>query len=197
MTKQITTYIIGIILGWSAYAQVLAPAPAQSEPIAIMNATAHLGNGEVIENSIITFKEGKITLVADATRVRVDLKGYRLIDAAGKHAYPGVILPLTNLGLVEYEAVKASRDFSETGNLKPHVRTAYCLQYRLGVDPYHEVQWNSAGPGGSKKWSDRRYQQYHAVGRLELGGCPLSGRRWSPFELALTFLWCQMVDGRD
>ena len=124
MTKQITTYIIGIILGWSAYAQVPAPAPAQSEPIAIMNATAHLGNGEVIENAIITFKEGKIALVADATRVRVDLKGYRLIEAAGKHAYPGVILPLTNLGLVEYNAVKASRDFSETGDLKPHVRTA-------------------------------------------------------------------------
>jgi len=192
MTKQITTYIIGIILGWSAYAQVLAPAPAQSEPIAIMNATAHLGNGEVIENSIITFNEGKITLVADATRVRVDLKGFRLIDAAGKHAYPGVILPLTNLGLVEYEAVKASRDFSETGNLKPHVRTAIAYNTDSELIPtmrFNGIQLAQVAPRSGRiegtssimqldawNWEDALYQEDDGV---HLNWPSLSyGARW-------------------
>lgn len=122
--KKIFNLIIGAALAFSAQAQVPAPAPAQSEPIAIMNATAHLGNGEVIENSIITFENGKIKLVADARVVRIDLSGYKKIEASGMHAYPGLILPMTNLGLVEYEAVRASLDFSETGNLNPNVRTA-------------------------------------------------------------------------
>ena len=36
-------------------AQNPAPVGPQSEPIIIMNATAHLGNGQVIENSAIAF----------------------------------------------------------------------------------------------------------------------------------------------
>jgi hypothetical protein len=36
-----------------------------------MNATAHLGNGQVIQNSAIGFKDGKLTLVADATKIRL------------------------------------------------------------------------------------------------------------------------------
>lgn len=37
------------------------PADPQSEPVTIQGATAHLGNGKVIENSIIIFENGKIT----------------------------------------------------------------------------------------------------------------------------------------
>ncbi len=124
MTKQgliLTIALFAAIAGW---AQVPAPAPAQSEPIAIVNGTAHLGNGKVINKAIITFQEGKITSVNDAITSEIDLSKYRQIEAEGKHIYPGLILPFSKLGLVEVSAVRATRDFAETGDFKPHVRTA-------------------------------------------------------------------------
>lgn len=124
MKKQILTYIVAVLGLSMAWAQVPAPASAQTEPIAIMNGVAHIGNGQVIENSIITFEDGKIKLVADATKVRVDLTGYKQVDAKGKHIYPGLILPKTHLGLEEVQAVRATVDDSETGSINPNIRTA-------------------------------------------------------------------------
>lgn len=60
---------------------------SDEKPIALMNGVAHLGNGDVIENSVITFADGKIKLVADARLVRLDLSGYQIIDFSGKHIY--------------------------------------------------------------------------------------------------------------
>jgi hypothetical protein len=57
------------------------------KPVALMNGVAHLGNGDIIENAVITFAQGKITLVADARLVRLDLSGYEIIDVFGKHVY--------------------------------------------------------------------------------------------------------------
>ncbi|HAA19302.1 MAG TPA: amidohydrolase, partial [Cytophagales bacterium] len=105
----------------TAWAQVPQPAAPQTEPIIIMNATAHLGNGEVIENSAIAFKDGVITMVVDATTARIDMSGYQVVNAQGKHVYPGLILPVTNLGLTEVNAVRATRDFNEVGAYTPHV----------------------------------------------------------------------------
>ena len=49
-------------LGFSTLSQAQQiPAPPQSQSILILNATAHLGTGEVIENAAIGFKDGKIT----------------------------------------------------------------------------------------------------------------------------------------
>ena len=80
-----------------------------------MNATAHIGNDSVIQNSIIGLKEGKIILVADATTAKIDKAGYdEVIEATGKHVYPGIIAPNSTLGLTEIESVRATNDFSET-----------------------------------------------------------------------------------
>ncbi|MFM8488618.1 MAG: amidohydrolase, partial [Bacteroidota bacterium] len=67
-------------------------AKAQTGSILITGATAHLGTGEVIANSAISFENGKLTMVADATTVRLDrTKFSNVIDATGKHVYPGFI----------------------------------------------------------------------------------------------------------
>ena len=42
------------------------PASKQAEPITIEGATAHLGNGKVIENSLVMFREGKIIFVGSS-----------------------------------------------------------------------------------------------------------------------------------
>lgn len=106
-----------------AQAQSPTPAPTQKAAILIMGATAHLGNGSVIANSAIGFEGGKLTLVADATTLRIDRSKYsKIFDASGKHVYPGFIAPDTRLGLVEVEAVRATVDFSEIGGINPNAR---------------------------------------------------------------------------
>jgi len=109
---------------YSFSAQNPTPAPAQSGAILIMGATAHLGNGSVIANSAIGFEGGKLTLVADATTIRIDRSKYATVyDASGKHVYPGFIAPITNLGLAEIEAARATVDFADIGQYNPNLRS--------------------------------------------------------------------------
>lgn len=48
--------------------------------------------------------------------------GATIVDAKGKHVYPGLILPISNLGLVEISSVRATSDAQEIGDLNPNVR---------------------------------------------------------------------------
>lgn len=116
-------------IGLKAVAQ---EAPAQQPPAKapekkgtlLINGTAHLGNGQVIENAVIAFQDGKITMVGDAATVTYDPASFRqVIDIKGKHVYPGFIAPNTNLGLVEVESVRATRDFQDVGTINPHIRS--------------------------------------------------------------------------
>ena len=97
------------------------PADKQSNAISIEGATAHLGNGEVIENSLIMFNDGKLTFVGSAM-AKIARQG-TVINAKGKHVYPGFIAANATLGLVEIDAVKASDDEDEIGLLNPHIRS--------------------------------------------------------------------------
>ncbi len=96
------------------------PAKAQSETISIIGATAHIGNGTVIEDSILIFENGKITTIGPKTTATAIGK---TIDASGKHIYPGFIAPNSTLGLVEIAAVRATNDDNEVGNYNPHIRS--------------------------------------------------------------------------
>lgn len=95
------------------------PADKQSTPITIIGATAHIGNGSLIENATLVFENGKLTAVGDA---KTSQKG-TIINAQGKHVYPGFIAPNTTLGLVEIDAVRASDDEREMGTFNPHIRS--------------------------------------------------------------------------
>jgi imidazolonepropionase-like amidohydrolase len=102
----------------------LTPALKQSKSVLILNATAHLGNGTIIENSAIGFVDGKINLVADARVIRLASGAYDItIEASGKHVYPGFIAPNSTLGLVEIDAIKSSDDEDEIGTMNPNVRS--------------------------------------------------------------------------
>ena len=120
--KTLKFYILALLFsfGSGAFAQQ-TPAAAQSEPISIEGATIHLGNGEVIENGLIMFAEGKITFVGSAN-MKIARIG-TIIDAKGKHVYPGFIVPNSTLGLVEIDAVRATDDDSELGSWNPHIRS--------------------------------------------------------------------------
>ena len=97
------------------------PADKQSTAISIEGATAHIGNGQVIENSLIIFNDGKITFVGSAM-AKIARQG-KVMNSKGKHVYPGFIAANASLGLVEIDAVKASADADEIGVNNPHIRS--------------------------------------------------------------------------
>ncbi|MFY7670875.1 amidohydrolase family protein [Tenacibaculum sp. MEBiC06402] len=120
MKKQFIYILLSFLFIGNLSAQQ-TPAPKQTEAFSIEGATAHLGNGKVIENSLIMFSNGKIDFVGSAN-TRIARKG-TIINAKGKHVYPGFIAANTSLGLAEIDAVRATRDFDEVGGYLPHIRS--------------------------------------------------------------------------
>ena len=115
--------LICLAFSLKTFSQNPAPALPQKDAILIMNGTAHIGNGEVIKNSAIAIKDGKLLFVADATVIKFDKREFPIvIDAYGKHVYPGFIDCNSNLGLTEIDAIRSTRDFSEVGEYNPNVR---------------------------------------------------------------------------
>lgn len=96
------------------------PAAKQSKKTAITNTTVHVGNGTVIENGTVVFDNGKITYAGAASGAP---SAETTIDGKGKHVYPGIILPASNLGLIEISGVRGSTDVNEIGELNPSVRS--------------------------------------------------------------------------
>lgn len=153
---KLNKYIGVVILSlwsFSSLAQVPAPGEVQKEPIAIMNAYAHLGNGKVIENSVITFENGIITNVADASSIRLDLSDYKVIDAEDMHVYPGLIASNTIIGLEEIAAVRATRDQDETGDFNPNVRALIAYNTDSEIIPttrFNGVLYAQTTPRGGR-----------------------------------------------
>ena len=113
-----------LIFSLKTFAQNPAPALPEKDAILILNGTAHLGNGQVIQNSVIGIKEGKLVLVGDASNTNVDKNSYKVIvDAKGKQIYPGFINCNSTLGLTEIDAIRSTRDFNEIGEMNPNVRS--------------------------------------------------------------------------
>ncbi len=139
--KNISNILILFLLLQINLVAQQTPAAVQSEAILITGATAHIGNGEVIENSAIAFENGKLTLVADATTIRINPSEYQqIIDASGKQVYPGFIAPNTTLGLIEIEAVRATNDMREVGSFNPSLRSI--IAYNTDSDIMPTVRSN-------------------------------------------------------
>ena len=124
-------YIFLLAVSCFAFGQQ-TPAPKQNQTILITGGKAHLGNGKVIENSIISIKEGKIAMIQDGTNFKPE-KHDVYIDASKKHIYPGFIGANATLGLVEIDAVKASDDESEMGEMNPHIRSIIAYNTESGL----------------------------------------------------------------
>lgn len=121
MNKYLTTLLFSSLTTLCFAQANISPAAKQDKAIAITGATIHVGNGTVIQNGTIVFNNGKIVTVTAGGQALNP--GVTEIKAAGKHVYPGFIAPVTNLGLTEFESVKATLDFEEIGNLNPHIRS--------------------------------------------------------------------------
>lgn len=119
--RSIALIALALLLATLARAQDLIPsAPPQDRPILLAGATIHTVSGQTIQNGFLLFDQGVIRAVS---RTRPSLPGNtEVIDAQGMHIYPGLFAADTQLGLTELEAVRATRDTSETGSITPEVR---------------------------------------------------------------------------
>ena len=98
------------------------PAKAYAGKLYITNGTIHVGNGQVIENGTIEVNNGKIVQVG--VNISVQAGDAKVIDAKGKQVYPGLILPVTDLGLKEIgNGVRGSNDFQELGDYNNSIRS--------------------------------------------------------------------------
>jgi len=120
MKKQLIYSMLFFLCIGNSFAQQ-TPASKQTKAFSIEGATAHLGDGTVIDDSLIMFADGKITFVGSA-KMKIARQG-TVINARGKHVYPGFIAVNSTLGLVEINSVKASSDEEELGTMNPHIRS--------------------------------------------------------------------------
>ena len=96
---------------------------AQKVPVVITNATLHIGNGTVIENGLVIIQDGILQYAGPNKESGYNDNTATLIDATGKHVYPGIIAMHNQLGLKEVEAVRSTRDAYEVGQFNPNVRS--------------------------------------------------------------------------
>jgi imidazolonepropionase-like amidohydrolase len=104
---------------------------AKSSPtVSILHATVHTLTGEIIPDGTVSFREGRIVEVGAGLPA---VPGARVIDARGKHVYPGMIDANTAIGLTEISSVAGSVDVAETGEINPNANTA------IAVNPDSEL----------------------------------------------------------
>lgn len=107
----------------------LAPAAAVT---AFVGGMVHPVSGPAIRDGVVLVQDGKIMAVGPAASVMVPAGATR-VELAGKHVYPGMIEPMTQLGMIEIGSIPASRDDQEVGSFNPHVRAL------AGVHPHSEA----------------------------------------------------------
>jgi imidazolonepropionase-like amidohydrolase len=100
--------------------------------VALVGATVHPVSGPEIADGVVMISGDRISFVGP--RAGADIPaGAEVINVAGKHIYPGMIDPMTQVGMIEVGQVAASRDDQETGRYNPHVNALW------GVHP-HSVE---------------------------------------------------------
>ena len=110
-----------LVTGMASAQEDVYPAKEYKGQLYITNGTIHIGNGQVIENGTIEINNGKIVNVSTGA---VPTGSAKVVDAKGKQVYPGLILPVTDLGLKEIgSGVRGSNDVFEIGDLNPSVRS--------------------------------------------------------------------------
>jgi len=130
------SFIAMIIASAICLSQTPTPAKPNDQKILIRYATAHVGNGEIIDNAYIVIEGDELSMVANGNNVRINVLDYdSIIDADGKHVYPGFILMDSRLGLTEIDQVNATHDFQEVGEFLPNVRAISAFNAESKIIP--------------------------------------------------------------
>jgi imidazolonepropionase-like amidohydrolase len=118
--RIVASFFLLAFLG-NSHASDNIPPPPQAKPIVLKGATIHPVSGPDIPSGMIVFDKGKITAIGPNIPTP---EGAEVIDASGKHIYPGLISANSVLGLTEIGAARATVDIEESGSINPNVRAA-------------------------------------------------------------------------
>lgn len=112
-----------LTLGWACgvLAGMSLAQTTASTDYAIIHAKIFTLAGTPIEDGTVLIHEGKIAGVGASVAVPAQAK---VIDAKGLQVYPGLFDPVTQMGLSEIAAVRATVDTTETGPFNPDVVAA-------------------------------------------------------------------------
>jgi imidazolonepropionase-like amidohydrolase len=98
----------------------------EAPTIALVGATVHPVTGSTIDDGAVVMSGGHITYVG--ARGSADIAAdAQTIELSGKHIYPGMIDPFTNIGMIEIGQVEASRDDREEGRYNPHLDALWAV----------------------------------------------------------------------
>jgi imidazolonepropionase-like amidohydrolase len=104
----------------------------QGTVTALVGATVHPVSSGAIPDGVVLVADGRIAAVGSAAEVQIPTDA-AIVNLAGKHLYPGMLDPFTQLGMVEIGQVPESRDDREVGRYNPHIRAL------TGVHPHSEA----------------------------------------------------------
>lgn len=96
-------------------------APTAATDTAITHAKIFTLAGAPIEDGTVVIHDGKIAAVGAGVSIPT---GAKVIDAKGLQVYPGLFDPVTQMGLSEIGAVRATVDTTETGSFNPDLVAA-------------------------------------------------------------------------
>ena len=118
------------------------------EVLAIAGGTLHPVTSAPIEDGVLLVQDGRIVAMGADLAIPADA---RVVDAGGKHVYPGLIVLDTGLGLSEIGSVRGTDDLSEIGGNQPDVRAAAAISAEsahLSVTRYNGVTRAQTAPQG-------------------------------------------------
>jgi imidazolonepropionase-like amidohydrolase len=96
---------------------------AAAQTYAIQGGTIHTLAGDTFVGTVLV-RDGRIVEVGPNVQAPV---GAEVVDATGKHVYPGMFDAVSQLGLTEIGAVDVTNDAEEQGDFNPHLQAATAI----------------------------------------------------------------------
>ena len=98
-------------------------APAAAQTYAIQGGTVHTLAGDSFVGTVVIQGDRIVAVGPDVQPPA----GAEIVDAAGKHVYPGMFDAVSGLGLTEIGAVDVTNDAREQGDFNPHLQAATAI----------------------------------------------------------------------
>ena len=98
-------------------------APVAAQTYAIQGGTVHTLAGDSFVGTVVIQGDRIVAVGPDMQPPA----GAEIVDAAGKHVYPGMFDAVSGLGLTEIGAVDVTNDSREQGDFNPHLQAATAI----------------------------------------------------------------------
>ncbi len=100
------------------------PATGPGRAVLLRGGTIHPVTSAPIEGADVAFERGRITAIGKSLPIPA---GAEVVELKGRHVYPGLISPNSQLGLTEIDQVRATHDYAEAGALNPNARAQVAI----------------------------------------------------------------------